>query len=255
MWGPNNGAWRIPLDASGNWTHIDDNVMQLANDNDSLYAPIFNDVPGFRLRSLSRIKEPAVRALTCAPSSSSSSLVPSASPTSLSSSRTVQAPITGYIEDSRGLVVDIDTNIGAWQYTLLEQARKLDAANTSLSTCEAAQAQAKRSFLEEQRAEQLLVLERQRLALEKFTKEQESHLAKIRSTVASVHQDNLKITANFSLFIAHATRQAVTTTSECIYDLSTLSATCHAPTHTPHTHTHTHTTHTHTHTHTLCAHM
>ena len=62
MWGPNNGAWRIPLDASGNWTHIDDNVKQLASDNDSLYAPMFNDVPGFRLRNLSRIREPAVRA-------------------------------------------------------------------------------------------------------------------------------------------------------------------------------------------------
>ena len=226
MWGHNNGAWRIPLDASGNWTHIDDNVMQLASDNDSLYAPIFNDVPGFRLRNLSRIREPAVRALTCAPSSSSSSLVPSASPTSLSSSRTVRAPITGYIEDSRGLAVDIDTNIGVLQYTLLEQARKLEAANASLSACEAEQAQAKRSFVEEQR-----------LALEKFTKEQESHLAKFRSKVDSVHQDNLKITANFSLFVAHATRQTVTTTSECIYDLSTLSTTGHAPTQTPHTHT------------------
>ena len=193
LWGFNDGAWRIPHDASGNWTHIDDNVKHLARDNDSLYAPMFADVPGFRLSNPSRIREPALRALTGAPSSSSSSLAPSTSPTSSSSSWTVQVPTTGYIEDSRGLVADLDTNIGAWQYTVLEQAKKLEAANAALLTCETEQAQAKRHFLEEQ----LLVLEeltsKQRLALEEFTKEQESYLAKFRSTVASVHQDNLKL--------------------------------------------------------------
>ena len=129
LWGFNDGAWRVPHDKSGNWTSSDDSVQPLACDDDSTYAPMFTDVPTFKLRTPSRIREPAL----CALPSASTWLVP--------------ASTAGYIEDSRGLATDLNTNAGLLKHTMAMQATKLDEANVALLTCESEQSQAKRQFL------------------------------------------------------------------------------------------------------------
>ena len=205
LWGFNDGAWRIPHDESGNWTSNDDNVQPLACDDVSTHVPMFNDVQTFKLRTPTRIRESALRALP----STSTWLMP--------------ASTAGYIEDSRGICIDLETNAVLLRHILSMQATKLDEANVALLTCESEQAQAKRQFIEAQH-----------LALEAFIQSQSSCLAKHKATVASMHQDSFKIMANFQLFTADALRQSVVTTSDCITNLNTMpanlsSAPCHAP--------------------------